>query len=415
MAKAKRPADRGHIKDLVPDPDNTRQHTPRGVGIIVDALQKLGAGRGVVVSGHPDRRNKLLAGHATVEAAAEAGVLPVRFIDTDGKEIIAIRRSDLSEADERLLSIADNRAGEFSSWRAGSLEEVFKTEEVGWMFTEHEVHVLGGEEPSREDADDLPKPRRTSITAGDLFELGEHRLVCGDCRIAETVGPLLGMDRAHMMWTDPPYGVDYQGRTKRALKMANDLPADLAGLLADGFATADKVIVPGAPIYMAHPTGENAITFMQAFIDVGWHFQQGLVWVKNSMTLGRDYRHQHEALIYGWKKGKERPWYAGNSERSRFDVDRPPASAEHPTCKPVALIEPHLRNSSKEGDRIYDPFAGWGSTMIAAEELQRRAFLVEIDPVYCQAMIDRWETFTQLRAVKVGGRKKAAKKKKVKR
>lgn len=416
MAKAKRPPDRGHIKDLIPDPENTREHTARGVGIIVDALQKLGAGRGVVVSGNKARYNKLLAGHATVEAAAEAGVLPVRFIDTDGKEIIAIRRSDLSESDERLLSIADNRAGEFSKWRGGSLEEVFKTEEVSWMFTEHEAHALGGEPPLRSDVDSLPEPRRTSIVAGDLFELGDHRLVCGDCRLVATVGPLLGMDRGAMMWTDPPYGIDYVGKTKKALTMQGDLPGSLAELLQDGFATADKVLEAGAPIYVSHPAGVNAVEFMAAFIGAGWHYHQGLVWVKDAMVLGHsDYHYQHEPLIYGWKKGKKRPWYGGRSERSKLDAARPNASPEHPTCKPIELITQHLRNSSQEGDRIFDPFAGWGSTMIAAEELQRRAFLVEIDPVYCQAMIDRWETFTKLRAVKVGGRKKAAKKKKVKR
>jgi DNA modification methylase len=210
-----------------------------------------------------------------------------------------------------------------------------------------------------------------------------------------------------VLLTDPPYGVDYRGKTKRSLRIANDDGNGIADLLSETFPVLDKVLAPGTPIYLFHPAGPASAVFVKAFLDVGWQIRQGLVWVKDALVLGHgDYHFRHEPIIYGTTpggrlgRGRAR-WYGGHAQTSVFEVPRPRASLEHPTAKPVALISQLVANSSRIGDVVLDPFLGSGTTLIAAEQLGRRCCAIEIDARYADVAIARWEAFTGRQARKV--------------
>lgn len=245
------------------------------------------------------------------------------------------------------------------------------------------------------DPDEVPEPAAEPvIQRGDLITLGRHRLLCGDSCKAEDVARLMAEEKALWMWTDPPYGVKYVGKTKDALKIQNDGAAGLSDLLLAVFNCADKILVNGAPIYIAHPPGALSLNFQVAFIGVGWHLHETLVWVKNSMVLGHsDYHYQHEPILYGWK-GENRFWYGDRCQTSIFEIDRPSQSPDHPTKKPIDLVLAHLTNSSRYNDLGYDPFLGSGTTMIACETLGRTCYGMEISPQYVDVSCRRWISFT---------------------
>ncbi len=249
-------------------------------------------------------------------------------------------------------------------------------------------------------ADDAPaRPRRATSKPGCIYELGSHRLICGDATDPAVLAALLGDERAAMIWTDPPYGVNYVGRTAEALTIENDGAEGLRKLLVGGWAAATPVLVESAPFYVAGPTGATAEDFLASFREAGWRYKQMLVWVKHRMVLGRQSYHlRHEAIYHGHGPGPNAGrmttggyrWYGGDNHDSIFEVDSPARSPEHPTIKPVELIRPMLLNSSLPGEIVLDPFAGSGSTMVAAELTGRHAFMVELDPGYCDVIRRRW-------------------------
>lgn len=254
------------------------------------------------------------------------------------------------------------------------------------------------------DPDDVPPPPETPDSQpGEIYELGPHRLLCGDARDPRALERLLAGEQAELLWTDPPYGVDYEGKTNQKLRIANDQPGDVPELLHDAFAAIDPVLAPSARVYVASPGGLLGLAFRQAVVDAGWHLHQTLVWCKQRPTLAHsDYQPAHEDILYAWKAGPGRPgrgrhpgskWFGGNNQPSVFHVPRPVRNETHPTTKPVALIEAMLRNSSRRGEIVTDPFAGSGSTMIACERLGRRCLAVELDPVYCDVIRCRYEEF----------------------
>lgn len=315
------------------------------------------------------------------------------------------------DAAQRFL-IAANRTVELGGWDADALVSLLQeigTSEAGLSgtgFDEASLDALlaGLEDEVASGADDPDtapglgaSPAR--VRPGELWALGEHRLWCGDARETGGVAQLLGLERARVMWTDPPYGVSYVGGS--GLTIANDDAAGVEALLRGAFAAADPILAPGAALYVAHPAGALALTFAQAFTEMGWHLHQTLVWVKDQFVLGNaDYHYRHEPLLYGWKPGKHR-WRGGRTQQSVFEVDRPKQSREHPTMKPVALVEAHLRNSSVRGDLVFDPFAGSGTTLIACERLHRRCAAVELDPRYADVVLARWERITGGEAVRL--------------
>ena len=212
-----------------------------------------------------------------------------------------------------------------------------------------------------------PLPEAPETAPGDLYLLGDHRLLCADARDQDSYTPLLEAERAALLWTDPPYGISYQGKTTAALRIENDGAGGLEALLSDSFAAADSVLSPGARLYVAHPAGELSLVFGNTFVAQGWRLRQTIVWVKDQFVLGRsDYHYRHEPIIYGHKPGTgrigrgARGWYGDHAQDSLLEVARPRQSSEHPTMKPPELVERCLSNSTRRGDLVLDPFAGSG-------------------------------------------------------
>lgn len=208
-----------------------------------------------------------------------------------------------------------------------------------------------------------------------------------------------------LLLTDPPYGVDYTGKTKEALKIQNDASTDeaLRDMLADAFASADSVMKPGAVFYIWHAILKTS-DFMLACQMAGWEVRQVLIWVKNSMVLGRqDYQWKHEPCLYGWKDGAGHLWASDRKQTTVLEFDRPTKNKEHPTMKPVLLFDYQIQNNTKGGDIVLDLFGGSGTTIIACEQNGRCARVMELDPRYVDVIIERWEKFTGQKAVLVHG------------
>jgi site-specific DNA-methyltransferase (adenine-specific) len=254
------------------------------------------------------------------------------------------------------------------------------------------------------DPDEAPElPAEPKSRQGELYELGPHRLMCGDATKTEDLTLLMGGEQADCIWTDPPYGVSYVGGTKKALTIRGDA-GDASALVRTSFENALAVVVDGAPFYCAGPAGPRMPAYAQSLVDAGWRLHQELVWVKDVFVLGHsDYHYQHEPIFYGYAPGRGRPgrgnhegthWHGDHSQSSVLNFDRPKRSEEHPTMKPEALVSYCLGNSTLVGGLVLDLFAGSGTTLIAADQLKRRAFLMEIDPRYCDVIRQRYADFT---------------------
>lgn len=414
-----------HIKDLVPDPVNRRSHNPRNLGMVVDALQHVGAARSIVI----DEDNVILAGNGVTEAAAEAGITKLRVIDAAGDELIAVRRSGLTAEQKRALAIYDNRTGELATWNVDQLSaDLANGLELAPYFFEEELKALlagpEGIKAGLTDPDEVPQERPTGIVAGDLFELGMHRLLCGDCTVAGDVARLMGPERAGLMNIDPPYGVAYANddrpnpgvakpRVAKPRVAKDELrDATLQTFLESAFkAAAAHALAPNAAWYLwhAHLTQGFFAAAAAAAANVVLHRQ--IIWVKPVLLLGRgQYHWKHEPCFMGWVEGHQPPDYGlGNGERTQttvWEIDSVTQAERkefnHSTPKPVGLFTQPLVKHLKSGEIAFDSFAGSGPQFIAAQQLDRCCFGLEVEPRFCQVIIDRWEQFTGLTAVKVG-------------
>lgn len=238
---------------------------------------------------------------------------------------------------------------------------------------------------------------------GDIWLLGEHRLMCGDSTNPEDISKLMDGELADLWLTDPPYNVSYEGGTKDKLTIENDNMGDdeFREFLIASYAAANANMKGGAAFYIWHADSEG-YNFRAACREVGWKVRECLIWQKNTMVMGRqDYQWKHEPCLYGWKDGASHNWYSDRKQTTLLVFDRPTRNSEHPTMKPIPLIAYQMCNSTKPGDLVLDSFGGSGTTMIAAEQMGRRARLMEIDPHYCDVIIARWEKLTGKEAVRV--------------
>lgn len=236
---------------------------------------------------------------------------------------------------------------------------------------------------------------------GDVWILGKHRLMCGDSAQKEDVMRLMNNQDADMLLTDPPYNVDYVEKTSEALKIKNDNMSDnqFYEFLKKVFENMYSVTKEGASIYVFHADTEG-LNFRKAFKDAGYKLAECLIWKKDCFVMGRqDYQWQHEPILYGWKEGAAHHFINDRTQSTILEFDRPRQSSLHPTMKPIDLVARLLKNSSKENDKILDLFGGSGSTIIAAEQLNRNCYTMELDPKYCDVIVKRWESLTNKEAI----------------
>ncbi|HEY5540995.1 MAG TPA: site-specific DNA-methyltransferase, partial [Coriobacteriia bacterium] len=385
---------------LVLDPRNARTHGRRNLEAIGASLSQFGQRRPLVVTGDMT----VIAGNGTLEAARALGWTEIA---------VTVVPTDWTVDQARAYALADNRTAELAAWDEDVLlESLSELDLAGW-----DMDVLGfdlGDELAGVVEDEALEPPDEPVTRpGDVWALGEHRLLCGDATKEEDIARLMAGAKAACMWTDPPYGVDYVGKTKDAKRIANDGAQGLDALLRAAFTQAESALEPGSPFYVAHPAGPLSLTFGNALVASGLRIHQTLVWVKDSMVLGHsDYHYKHEPIYYGWSAGEGRSgrgehegsrWHGDNAQVSVLQYARPSRSEEHPTMKPVGLVAHCLSNSTGSGALVFDPFLGSGTTLIACEQLGRLCYGLELEAGYCDVVIARWQKLSGEKAVLLHG------------
>jgi site-specific DNA-methyltransferase (adenine-specific) len=315
---------------------------------------------------------------------------------------IAANVQDLDDADAMALMLADNRTADLGGYDDTLLAAILAEQQAednlaATGYDADDVAALLAEAGIVEERDldaapDLPAEAEVYVRRGEVFALGRHRLLCGDSTVAEDVGKLLGDAQVDLLWGDPPYGLAYRGKTKRGLTIVNDDlgPDGTRALVAAALRLAP--LQPGGAFYVAAPSGpEMHLAFRLALEDAGLTAHQTLAWVKDRFVLGHaDYHARHENLLYGWKDGRAHYFVKDRTQDTVWEIDRPARSTSHPTMKPVELVARAIRNSSTPGQLVYDPFAGSGTTLIAAEQTGRRCRAMELDPRYAQVILERW-------------------------
>ena len=374
---------------------NARTHSDEQIEQIRASIREFGFTNPVLI----DDRGELIAGHGRTTAASLEGM----------REVPAIRLRNLSESQIKALRIADNQLALNAGWDL----ELLSAEMQDLNLDDYDLSLVGFDDDFLDDlldgsflddgGDDgdfdecVPEPPEAPTTVSrDIWILGPHRIMCGDSANIEDVEQLTGGRKADLLVTDPPYNVDYHGKTAESLTIQNDNMSDdgFRQFLRDVYASADAVMAAGAAFYIWHADSEG-YNFRGAAHDIGWKVRQCLIWAKNSMVLGRqDYQWKHEPCLYGWKSGAAHYWGSDRKQTTLLEFNKPLKSADHPTMKPVPLIEYLIKNSSKRGQLVLDLFGGSGSTLIAAENTGREAYLMEIDPRYVDVTIKRWQDQT---------------------
>lgn len=280
------------------------------------------------------------------------------------------------------------------------LDSIFDIDMSGFGFD------LTEEEEAEIIEDEVPEPpAEPKAKLGNIYQLGRHRLMCGDSTSKADAEKLMNGIKADMLLTDPPYNVDYEGKTKDKLKIENDKMenSNFRQFLIDAFTTADLSMKEGAVFYIWHADSEG-YNFRGACFDVGWKVRQCLIWNKNSMVMGRqDYHWKHEPCLYGWKDGASHLWASDRKQTTILEFNRPSKNDLHPTMKPVTLFDYQIKNNTKGGDIVVDLFGGSGTAMMACEQNGRVCYTMELDPKYVDVIIERWENFTGEKAVLLNG------------
>ena len=387
---------------LIPYARNSRTHSDAQVAQIAASIKEFGFTNPVLI----DETGSIIAGHGRVMAARKLAIT----------DVPSIRLTHLTEAQKKAYVIADNKLALNAGWDDEMLAvELTDLKDMGFDldltgFSTDEIEALlapvGTEGLTDEDA--VPEVPEAPVTVlGDVWLLGKHRLMCGDSTSIDAVEKLMAGGGADMLLTDPPYNValgmnetpaDAKKRNRRTdgLTVSNDEMTD-AGFrqfLRDAFVAADTVMKAGAVFYIWHADSEG-YNFRGACIDSGWKARQCLIWKKQALVMGRqDYHWKHEPCLYGWKEGAGHLWATDRKQTTILEFDRPSRSGEHPTMKPVGLFEYQMLNNTKGGDIVLDLFGGSGTTIIAAEKNGRYGYLMELDPKYCDVIVQRWQEFT---------------------
>jgi DNA modification methylase len=384
------------ISEVKPNPKNPRvikdgkfQKLVKSIQEFPDMLNK----RPLIVFTDVDNKYVVLGGNMRLKALNE-----LKF-----KEIPVIIADEWTEEQKAEFLIKDNVG--FGEWDWDSLANEWDTEKIQDWGLDLPVDLSVIELEAEEDDFSVPEGGiETDIVLGDLFEIGEHRLLCGNSTDSDQVAKLMNGEKADMVFTDPPYNVNYEGGSKKREKIENDSINNFYQFLYDIYTNCFIIMKEGSPIYVAHSELERA-NFTTSFIDAGFKLSSVIIWAKNNSTfsMNKDYKWKHEPIIYGWKHGKQRIWKAGNTEDTLWSINRPSRSEEHPTMKPIELCEKAIKNSSIQKSLIVDVFLGSGSTMVASHQLKRKCYGMELDPKYCQVIIDRMKKLDPSLVIKKNG------------
>ena len=382
------------LERIIPYARNARKIPPAAVAKVASSIQEFGWRQPIVV----DAKGVIICGHTRLLAAQKLGLreAPVHVAE------------NLTPAQVRAYRLLDNRSHEETSWDEDLLGlELLDLQGIG---VDLDLTGFNTEELDRYlnrggglcDEDVVPEVPETAVSApGDLWLLGRHRLLCGDATVAGSYERVLSGRRAEMTFTDPPYGVDYVGKTKQHLKLQNDhRGSHFEILLCD--ACANLLAVTEGAVYICMSSSELD-TLKKAFTTAGGHWSTFIIWAKNTFTLGRsDYQRQYEPILYGWGEGRGHYWCGARDQGDVWCIDRPQVNDLHPTMKPVGLVERAIGNSSRSGETVLDPFGGSGSTLIGCEKTGRGARMIELDPRYVDTAVVRWQDFTGAEAVLEG-------------
>lgn len=418
------------VADLKPYLKNPRKND-KAAKVVAESIKQFGFNVPITI----DKDGVIATGHTRLKAAIQLGM----------EEVPVIQLTDLTPDQVKAWRLVDNRTSELAEWDFEQLAIELSKIEIDLSVFDFKVPELGLE--IEEDDYEIQLPKTPKAKLGDIFQLGNHRLMCGDSTSKDDIALLTEGYLIDLVNADPPYNVNYgqkgkqykerggyeAGMDDRTILNDNMSEDDFYNFLVDAFAATNSVLKEGGVFYIWHAES-TANTFANALKEVGLDIKQRLIWKKNNLVLGRqDYQWIHEPCMYGWKPGaahffiNDRGFTTIYDDRKKdldslskaelikmvrlmqepeqpvsvLDEDRPSKSAEHPTMKPVRLIGRQIANSSRTGERVLDPFGGSGTTIIASEQLGRTAYVMELDPKYVDVIIDRWETFTGNRAKKI--------------
>lgn len=373
------------IDKLVPYINNARTHSAEQIKKLRSSLREFGFINPVII----DKDYGIIAGHGRVAAAKEEGITEVPCVLVDY----------LTEAQKKAYILADNRFALDAGWD----EELLRVEIESLQGADFDLALTGFDEKELADlfaADDteakgndfdvdaeLEKPCISK--AGDVWVLGEHRLICGDSTLPETYELLMEGKKANLCITDPPYNVNYEGSAGK-IKNDNMASEKFYQFLLAAFKNIEGVLADDASIYVFHADTEG-LNFRRAFADAGFYLSGTCIWKKQSLVLGRSpYQWQHEPVLFGWKKKGKHQWYTGRKESTIWEFDKPKKNGDHPTMKPIPLVAYPIKNSSMANSIVLDPFGGSGSTLIACEQTGRVCRTIELDEKYCDVIVKRF-------------------------
>ena len=392
-----------HIGQLKPDTRNPRKHNPRNIGMIVDSLHHVGAARSIVI----DEDDNILAGNGVVEAAAQAGIERVRVVEADGQELIAVRRRGLTQEQRQKLKYYDNQTGAIAEWDAGriaadisqgmDLKGIFDAQELADIMASVKGDPPEDPGPQIDRAAELQEQWKTEL--GQLWELGEHRLICGDCTDRAVVERVMGGERAILMVTDPPYGVEYDPNWRNVAAAEGKL-AYAARRIGEVY-NDDRTdwseawhLFSGDVIYTWSPPGDHVILTGQSLQRCGFEIRNMVIWRKPHFPISRGhYTYQHEPCWYAVRKGAQAHWIGPANASTVWEValDKN-CEGGHSTQKPLRCMSIPIENH--DSALIYDPFLGSGTTLIACERLGRKCRAIEISPAYVAVSLQRWADMT---------------------
>lgn len=365
--------------------ENNPRNNDNAVEYVAKSIKEFGFKVPIVI----DKENVIIAGHTRYKASKLLGITDIPCIIAD----------DLTEEQIKAFRLVDNKSAEFATWDMDLLN--IELESITYL--DMELFDFNIDKDLKDVSDDdyeIKLPEEPKSKTGDIYRLGNHYLMCGDSTNSSDVSKLMQSELADLIVTDPPYNVNYEGKTEDNLKIMNDnmKNSEFYDFLKLTYDNLYANIKEGGSIYVFHADTEG-LNFRKAFQESGFKLAECLIWVKNTFVMGRqDYQWQHEPILYGWKLGAGHYFIDDRTLSTVLEFDKPSRNAEHPTMKPIELIAYLIKNSSKKHDKVLDLFGGSGSTLIACEQLERQIYMMEKDPKYCDVIIDRWEKFTNKKA-----------------